>query len=156
MARTKRRKSAPVVAVKSTRGRLFDDFLPYLITRLAYQLNADLVEKLQREDINVTRWRILAVLLAFSFMSWFNRVSIAVAYDERIRKERDIQPDLIGYVYDFRPESVLAMLQRALKKFEPVDAPAIDFKTKDKRFVMPEKGLVVASTTRVSPAARLS
>ena len=62
MARTKRRKSAPVVAVKSTRGRLFDDFLPYLITRLAYQLNADLVEKLQREDINVTRWRILAVL----------------------------------------------------------------------------------------------
>jgi len=50
------------VAVKSAGGRLFDDFLPYLITRLAYQLNADLVEKLQREDINVTRWRILAVL----------------------------------------------------------------------------------------------
>src|SRR5438105_2112342 len=45
------------------------------------------------------RWRILAVLLAFSFMSWFNRVSIAVAYDERIRKERDIPPDVIGYVY---------------------------------------------------------
>jgi MarR family transcriptional regulator, organic hydroperoxide resistance regulator len=41
---------------------LFDDFLPYLITRLAYQLNTDLVEKLRREAINVTRWRILAVL----------------------------------------------------------------------------------------------
>jgi len=62
MARTKRRKSAPVAAVKSAGERLFDDFLPHLITRLAYQLNADLVEKLQREDINVTRWRILAVL----------------------------------------------------------------------------------------------
>ena len=61
MARTKRRKS-PAVALKSAGERLFDDFLPHLITRLAYQLNADLVEKLQREDINVTRWRILAVL----------------------------------------------------------------------------------------------
>ena len=61
MARTKRRNSPPV-AVKSADERLFDDFLPHLITRLAYQLNADLVEKLQREDINVTRWRILAVL----------------------------------------------------------------------------------------------
>jgi DNA-binding MarR family transcriptional regulator len=41
---------------------LFDDFLPHLIAQLAYQLNGDLVEKLRREGINVTRWRILAVL----------------------------------------------------------------------------------------------
>lgn len=41
---------------------LFDDFLPYLITRLAYRLNEDLVEKLRVEGINLTRWRILAVL----------------------------------------------------------------------------------------------
>jgi DNA-binding MarR family transcriptional regulator len=41
---------------------LFDDFLPHLIARLAYQLNIDLVEKLRLEGINVTRWRILAVL----------------------------------------------------------------------------------------------
>ena len=40
----------------------FDNFLPYLITRLAYQLNSDLVDKLRREDINLARWRILAVL----------------------------------------------------------------------------------------------
>jgi DNA-binding MarR family transcriptional regulator len=40
----------------------FDNFLPYLIARLAYQLNDDLIEKLRREGINVTRWRILAVL----------------------------------------------------------------------------------------------
>jgi MarR family transcriptional regulator, organic hydroperoxide resistance regulator len=41
---------------------LFEDFLPHLIARLAYQLNIDLVEKLRDEGINVTRWRILAVL----------------------------------------------------------------------------------------------
>jgi len=49
---------APTAAAKSQ----FDDFLPYLITRLAYQLNGDLIEKLRHESINVTRWRILAVL----------------------------------------------------------------------------------------------
>lgn len=40
----------------------FDDFLPHLIARLAYQLHLDLVEKLRQEGINATRWRILAVL----------------------------------------------------------------------------------------------
>jgi hypothetical protein len=57
--------------------------------------------------------------------------------------------DLVGYVYDFRPESVLAMLNRALKKYEHVDAPAIDFKVKDKRFTMPQDGLVVVTTAKV-------
>jgi DNA-binding MarR family transcriptional regulator len=52
----------PVVQSKSADRPLFDDFLPHLIARLAYQLNNDLVEKLRREGINVTRWRILAVL----------------------------------------------------------------------------------------------
>lgn len=47
---------------KSTDQPLFHDFLPHLIARLAYQLNNDLVEKLRRQGINVTRWRILAVL----------------------------------------------------------------------------------------------
>src|ERR1700732_3805856 len=47
---------------KSTDRPLFDDFLPHLIARLAYQLNDDLIEKLRREGIHVTRWRILAVL----------------------------------------------------------------------------------------------
>jgi DNA-binding MarR family transcriptional regulator len=41
---------------------MFDDFLPHLIARLAYQLNGDLTEKLRLEGINITRWRILAVL----------------------------------------------------------------------------------------------
>jgi MarR family transcriptional regulator, organic hydroperoxide resistance regulator len=47
---------------KSAERPLFDDFLPHLIARLTYQLNSDLVDKLRREGINVTRWRILAVL----------------------------------------------------------------------------------------------
>ncbi len=47
---------------RSADQSLFDDFLPHLIARLAYRLNGDLVEKLRREGINVTRWRILAVL----------------------------------------------------------------------------------------------
>jgi DNA-binding MarR family transcriptional regulator len=41
---------------------LFDDFLPHLIARLAYLLNNDLIEKLRSENINLARWRILAVL----------------------------------------------------------------------------------------------
>jgi MFS family permease len=45
------------------------------------------------------RWRILAVLLVFSWMSWFNRVSIAVAYDEHIRNELGISELAIGSVY---------------------------------------------------------
>jgi hypothetical protein len=57
--------------------------------------------------------------------------------------------ELIGYVYDFRPQSVLAMLEKALKTFKPVESPPIDFKEKDKRFVMPEDGLVVVTTAKV-------
>jgi MFS family permease len=45
------------------------------------------------------RWRILAVLLAFSFMSWFNRVSMPAAYDEQIKDRLGITPEAIGYVY---------------------------------------------------------
>lgn len=57
--------------------------------------------------------------------------------------------DLVGYVYDFRPQSVTAMLEKALKEFKPVDAPAIDFKEKDQRFTMPQDGLVVFTTAKV-------
>ena len=64
MARTKNKAPAANTAAPSKPAdqALFDDFLPHLIARLAYQLNADLIEKLRREGINVTRWRILAVL----------------------------------------------------------------------------------------------
>src|ERR1700722_3022281 len=55
-------KDSSDAALKSEDQALFDNFLPYLIARLAYQLDGDLIEKLRREGINVTRWRILAVL----------------------------------------------------------------------------------------------
>jgi MarR family transcriptional regulator, organic hydroperoxide resistance regulator len=53
---------APAKAKKVEKKALFADFLPLLVTRLAYDLNVDLVEKLRVEGINLTRWRILAVL----------------------------------------------------------------------------------------------
>jgi MarR family transcriptional regulator, organic hydroperoxide resistance regulator len=64
MAPAKKKPAAAIADAppKSADQSLFDDFLPHLIARLAYQLNADLIEKLRREGINVTRWRILAVL----------------------------------------------------------------------------------------------
>jgi MFS family permease len=45
------------------------------------------------------RWRMLALLVAFSFMSWLNRVSMSVAYDERIKAELNISEEAIGSVY---------------------------------------------------------
>jgi DNA-binding MarR family transcriptional regulator len=62
MARRKTAGRASQGPFTSAAPSLFDDFLPYLITRLAYQLNGDLIEKLRRQGINITRWRILAVL----------------------------------------------------------------------------------------------
>jgi DNA-binding MarR family transcriptional regulator len=62
MTRKANPKNSADAALRSEDPSLFDDFLPHLITRLAYQLNGDLVDKLRREGINVTRWRILAVL----------------------------------------------------------------------------------------------
>src|SRR5271155_879119 len=62
MARRKIAGSVSGPSLKSAARSLFDDFLPYLITRLAYQLNVNLIENLRREGINITRWRILAVL----------------------------------------------------------------------------------------------
>jgi DNA-binding MarR family transcriptional regulator len=62
MAKKTLPKSRAGAALRGADQSLFDDFLPHLIARLAYQLNSDLVEKLRAVDINVTRWRILAVL----------------------------------------------------------------------------------------------
>src|SRR5947208_4564218 len=45
------------------------------------------------------RWRIVALLVAFSFLTWFNRVSMSVAYDERIQEQSGISPEAMGYVY---------------------------------------------------------
>ena len=45
------------------------------------------------------RWQIIGLLMAYSFMSWFNRVSMAVAYDSSIQKEFGISATAIGTVY---------------------------------------------------------
>jgi MarR family transcriptional regulator, organic hydroperoxide resistance regulator len=70
--KSSRAKPAPPAAAEEPAARapdrgapdngLFEGFLPHLIARLAYQLNADLIEKLRLEGINLARWRILAVL----------------------------------------------------------------------------------------------
>jgi ACS family D-galactonate transporter-like MFS transporter len=45
------------------------------------------------------RWQIVALLMAFSFMSWFNRVSMSAAGDISIMKQYDISPTQMGFVY---------------------------------------------------------
>ena len=44
------------------------------------------------------RWRIVGLLLAFSFMSWFNRTSISVAYVGQIKSEFGISEEAMGAV----------------------------------------------------------
>jgi ACS family D-galactonate transporter-like MFS transporter len=45
------------------------------------------------------RWRILALLMALSYVSWFLRVGMSVAYDERIKEALGITPEAMGWVY---------------------------------------------------------
>jgi MFS family permease len=45
------------------------------------------------------RWRIVALLMALSYVSWFLRVGMSVAYDERIKGDLGIEPKAMGYVY---------------------------------------------------------
>jgi len=44
-------------------------------------------------------WRIVGLLVAFSYMSWFNRVSMAVAYDTKIGPELHVSEEAMGTVY---------------------------------------------------------
>jgi MFS family permease len=45
------------------------------------------------------RWRIVAILMAISFMSWFNRASMAAAGDMRIMSQFNISKETMGTVY---------------------------------------------------------
>jgi MFS family permease len=45
------------------------------------------------------RWHLVALLVAYSFMTWFNRVSMSVAYNERIKDQYPISTTKIGFVY---------------------------------------------------------
>jgi MFS family permease len=44
------------------------------------------------------RWRIVALLVAFSFLSWFLRVSMSVAYTDRIKAQLGISEQAMGFV----------------------------------------------------------
>jgi DNA-binding MarR family transcriptional regulator len=55
-------KAKPAAVVPPAFDSMFEDFLPYLIVRLAYQLTNDLIVDLKAEGVNLVRWRILAVL----------------------------------------------------------------------------------------------
>src|SRR5262249_16716982 len=52
-----------------------------------------------QEQPSSVRWRILALLFAFSFMSWFNRVSMSVAGDEYLMPKYQIEETDMGIVY---------------------------------------------------------
>jgi sugar phosphate permease len=45
------------------------------------------------------RWRIVALLVAFSFLSWFLRKSMPVAYTDRIKDQLAISPEAMGWVF---------------------------------------------------------
>src|SRR5439155_19637591 len=45
------------------------------------------------------RWHVVGLLISYSFMTWFNRVSMSVAYDEKIKDQYGISPEAMGYVY---------------------------------------------------------
>src|SRR5438552_15749419 len=52
-----------------------------------------------RQASSERAWRIVALLVAFSFMTWFNRVSMAVAYDTKIGPDYGVSEEAIGTVY---------------------------------------------------------
>ena len=58
----KKHRNTPPAAAAEAGNASFESFMPYLIAKLAWALNADLIEKLRQEGINIARWRILAVL----------------------------------------------------------------------------------------------
>src|SRR5262245_40868190 len=54
---------------------------------------------LEPERPTFVRWRMLALLFAYSFMSWFNRVSMSVAGKQHLMKYYGISEDHMGIVY---------------------------------------------------------
>jgi MFS transporter, ACS family, D-galactonate transporter len=45
------------------------------------------------------RWQIVGLLVGYSFMTWFNRLCMPAAYDEKIKSQYGISPEAMGYVY---------------------------------------------------------
>src|SRR5215472_13354441 len=59
----------------------------------------DTNQPLLAERPTAVRWRILALLFAFSFMSWFNRVSMSVAGNAVLMEKFGISTTRMGVVY---------------------------------------------------------
>jgi MarR family transcriptional regulator, organic hydroperoxide resistance regulator len=55
------KESGPISSVANA-DSLFEDFLPYLVVKLAHELTLDLIEELKPNGVNLVRWRILATL----------------------------------------------------------------------------------------------
>ena len=53
----------------------------------------------KESDLARNRWRIVALLMALCFISHLNRISMAVAGDERIMKQFSIAPEQMGVIY---------------------------------------------------------
>ncbi|HEY7425165.1 MAG TPA: MFS transporter, partial [Gemmataceae bacterium] len=51
------------------------------------------------EQASAVRWRVVGLMMAASFASWFNRVSMSVAGTERVMEEYHISPTRMGFVY---------------------------------------------------------
>ena len=49
----KKKRNTDSTATVETGNASFEGFMPYLIAKLAWQLNADLIEKLRQEGINI-------------------------------------------------------------------------------------------------------
>ena len=51
------------------------------------------------ERPTAVRWRVVGLLMAYSFLSWFNRVSMSVAGDEYLMNRYNIDKPDMGIVY---------------------------------------------------------
>ncbi|HTU19392.1 MAG TPA: MFS transporter [Gemmataceae bacterium] len=48
---------------------------------------------------SAVRWRVVELMMAASFVSWFNRVSMSVAGTERIMDQYHLSPTQMGFIY---------------------------------------------------------
>lgn len=67
------------------------------MSELPKQLEEMTVEPAGRAS--AVRWRVVGLMMAASFVSWFNRVSMSVAGTERVMEQYHLSPTQMGFVY---------------------------------------------------------
>src|SRR3984957_11315368 len=142
----KKKRNTDSTATVETGNASFEGFMPYLIAKLAWQLNADLIEKLRQEGINIARWRILAVLAmgdgitiseiidrAMMQQSALSRVLMSMEEEDYVRRvpRRDDGRDVDVFLtergralFNSLDTVVRQRQNRLLKGFSPQDAEA--------------------------------